>query len=80
MAAPNLVNVSNDPLEPRVLIEGKQTDASLNDSLLQHVWRGAGKGWWACFSVALAALGLLVVAVTWTLYKGIGLGLRTRAR
>jgi molybdopterin-containing oxidoreductase family membrane subunit len=72
MAAPNLANLSNDPLEPRVLIEGKQTDASLNDSLLQHVWRGAGKGWWACFSVALALLGLLVVAVTWTLYKGIG--------
>ncbi|MEA2699511.1 MAG: hypothetical protein QOI66_3782 [Myxococcales bacterium] len=72
MAAPNLANLSNDPLEPRVLIEGKQTDATLNDSLLQHVWRGAGKGWWACFSVALALLGLLVVAVTWTLYKGIG--------
>jgi Ni/Fe-hydrogenase subunit HybB-like protein len=72
MAAPNMVNVSRDPLEPRVLIEGQQTDASLNASLLHHVWRGAGKGWWACFSVALSLLGLLFVAVTWTLYKGIG--------
>ena len=72
MAAPNMVNYSGDPLEPRALIEGKQTDATLNDSLLQHVWRGAGKGWWACFSVALSLLGLLVVAITWTLYKGIG--------
>ena len=32
------------------------TDETLNDSLLDHVWRGAGKGWWACFSVALSAL------------------------
>jgi molybdopterin-containing oxidoreductase family membrane subunit len=72
MAAPNMVNISRDPLEPRVLIEGQQTDATLNSSLLQHVWRGAGKGWWACFSVALSLLGLLIVAISWTLYKGIG--------
>src|SRR5260370_10018170 len=72
MAAPNLANVSNDPLEPRVLIEGKRAQASPHASRLQQGWRGGGKGWWACFSVALAALGLLVGAVTWTLYKGIG--------
>src|SRR6266496_1422307 len=70
MAAPQLD--VRDPLEPAPLIDGTYTDKTINDSLLAHVWRGAGKGWWACFSVALAALGLLVVAVTWTLYKGIG--------
>ncbi len=64
--------VSRDPLEPTVLIEGAQTDQSLNDSLLNHVWRGAGRGWWMLFGCALSMLGLLGVAITWTLYKGIG--------
>src|SRR6185369_2722 len=62
MAAPHLAVTTRDPLEPEPLIEGAQTDKTINDSLLAHVWRGAGPGWWAC----------LVVAVTWTLYKGIG--------
>jgi hypothetical protein len=71
MAAPHPA-VSRDPLEPAPLIEGTYTDRTINDSLLDHVWRGAGKGWWACFSVALSALGLLGIALFWTLYKGIG--------
>src|SRR5579871_1558839 len=69
MAAPNL---SRDPLEPLPLLEGTHTDKTINDSLLNHVWRGAGKGWWALFGCALSALGLLVIAITYTLYKGIG--------
>jgi Ni/Fe-hydrogenase subunit HybB-like protein len=69
MAAPNL---SRDPLEPLPLLEGKHTDKTINDSLLDHVWRGAGKGWWALFACALSALSLLGIAITWTLYKGIG--------
>src|SRR6267378_5836317 len=72
-AAPNsFTETSRDPLEPAVLIEGAQTDASLNDSLLDHVWRGAGKGWWMLFGCALSALGLLGIAIGYTLYKGIG--------
>jgi Ni/Fe-hydrogenase subunit HybB-like protein len=71
MAAPH-PSVSRDPLEPQPLIEGTHTDKTINDSLLAHVWRGAGKGWFALFSVALAMLGLLVIAISWTLYKGIG--------
>jgi Ni/Fe-hydrogenase subunit HybB-like protein len=63
---------SRDPLEPAVLIEGVQTDASLNESLLNHVWRGAGRGWWMLFGCALSALSLLVIAISYTLYKGIG--------
>jgi molybdopterin-containing oxidoreductase family membrane subunit len=72
MAAPHPVFTIPDPLDPRSLIEGKQTDQTINDSLLEHVWRGAGKGWWALFGVALSALGLLVIAISYTLYKGIG--------
>ena len=70
MAAPQLD--ARDPLEPQPLIEGQHTDKTINDSLLAHVWRGAGKGWWACFAVALSLLGMLVIAISWTLYKGIG--------
>src|SRR5450631_891478 len=69
MAAPNL---SRDPLEPLPLLEGKHTDKTINDSLLEHVLRGAGKGWWMLFGCALSMLGLLVIAISWTLYKGIG--------
>src|SRR3954464_14819478 len=72
MASSHPAVVTRDPLDPDPLIEGAQTDRTINDSLLAHVWRGAGPGWWACFGVALSMLGLLVVAITWTLYKGIG--------
>src|SRR3569832_981401 len=61
-------STTNDPLEPIPLIEGAQTDESLNSSLLNHVWRLPGKGWWA-----LAGLGLLAVGITVTLWKGIGM-------
>jgi Ni/Fe-hydrogenase subunit HybB-like protein len=61
-----------DPLEDQPLIVGVQTDRSLNDNLLEHVWRPAGKGWWACFSVALSLLGLLLISISYTLAKGIG--------
>jgi molybdopterin-containing oxidoreductase family membrane subunit len=71
VAAPNPAAV-HDPLEPVALIEGAHTDKTINDSLLDHVWRGAGKGWWACFSIAFSALCLLLFAIGWTLYKGIG--------
>ena len=66
-------STTNDPLEPASLIEGAQTDASLNDSLLAHVWRGAGKGWWGLFSLALAGMGLLVIGVSITIAKGVGM-------
>jgi Ni/Fe-hydrogenase subunit HybB-like protein len=61
-----------DPLDPRPLLVGAQTDASINDSLLSHVERGAGRGWWTLFGLALAGLGLLVTAISYTLYRGIG--------
>jgi Ni/Fe-hydrogenase subunit HybB-like protein len=61
-----------DPIEPRPLIEGTQTDRSINDSLLDHVWRGAGRGWWLCFSIALAMFGLLIISLTYVVLTGIG--------
>ena len=61
-----------DELDPRPFIEGEQTDRSLNDSLLHHVLRGAGKGWWTLFSISLCLLSILGVSLGWTLYKGIG--------
>ena len=72
MAAPQLDE--RDPLEPVPLIEGASghNDKTINDSLLAHVWRGAGKGWWACFTVALGMFGLLVITIAYTLAKGIG--------
>ena len=66
-------STTNDPLEPASLIEGVQTDATLNNSLLDHVWRLPGRGWWTLFGLALAGLGLLVVGVTVTIAKGIGM-------
>jgi molybdopterin-containing oxidoreductase family membrane subunit len=61
-----------DPLDPRPFIQGQQTDRTLNDSLLDHVWKAPSKGWWACFAVALAMLGCLVIALGYTLYRGVG--------
>jgi Ni/Fe-hydrogenase subunit HybB-like protein len=66
------VSASSDPIEPRPLIEGAHSDRTINDSLLDHVWRTAGKGWWACFTVAFGMLGLLLVTIAYTLAKGIG--------
>ena len=43
MAAPH-AGTSRDPLEPAPLIDGTHTDETINDSLLAHVWRGAGQG------------------------------------
>jgi Ni/Fe-hydrogenase subunit HybB-like protein len=73
MAAPaHAAPTSGDPLDPRPYIEGQQTDVTINTTLLNHVWRGAGRGWWALFAVALSMLGCLVIALGYTLYRGIG--------
>jgi hypothetical protein len=43
-----------DPLEPRMLVPAHHDDASLNETLLDHVWRKPGKGWFMLFGIALA--------------------------
>ena len=65
-------SASSDPIEPRALIEGAHSDRTINDSLLDHVWKAPSKGWWACFAAALAMLGCLVIALGYTLYRGVG--------
>ena len=72
MAAPMFT--PPDPLEPAPLIDGKYTDKDINNTLLAHVWRGAGKGWWACFAVALSRVA---VGAHWPsdALAGAGLGL-----
>jgi len=62
-----------DPLEPRPLVAPHHDDKSLNETLLDHVWAKPGKGWFMLFGLALSALGLLVLGVTVTLARGIGM-------
>jgi len=71
-SAADVDKIITDPLDPRPFIEGNVTDRSLNDSLLDHVLRGAGKGWWMCFGVAVSLLGVFGISIGYTLYKGIG--------
>ena len=59
-------------LEGAPLILGEHTRESLNKSLLDHVWRKAGWGWWALFLPALAGTGLLVTCITLLLARGTG--------
>ncbi len=61
-----------DPLEPRALVAPHHDDATLNETLLDHVWRKPGKGWFLLFGIALVGLGMFLVAVTMTLARGIG--------
>jgi Ni/Fe-hydrogenase subunit HybB-like protein len=55
------------------LITGDHDDVSLTETLLAHVQAGArGRGWWVMFAISSGLLGLLLVAIAWTLYRGIG--------
>jgi Ni/Fe-hydrogenase subunit HybB-like protein len=65
-------NPALDPLEPRMLVPPHHDDKSLNDTLLDFVWKKPGKGWLMLFGCTLSALGLLVIGVTYTLINGIG--------
>ena len=64
--------VPSDPLDPQRLIEGKHNDLTLNDSLLNHVLTGAGKGWKALITVSASLLIFLAIGLYETLTKGIG--------
>ena len=59
-------------LEGAPLILGEHTSESLNRSLLDHVWRKAGPGWWALFLPALAGSGLLLTCIIYLLVRGVG--------
>ncbi|HEY2028855.1 MAG TPA: NrfD/PsrC family molybdoenzyme membrane anchor subunit [Myxococcales bacterium] len=59
-------------LDQGPLIAGHHDDGTLNKTLLQFIWNKAGAGWFALMCIGLAGTGLLTVAVTLTIAKGIG--------
>jgi molybdopterin-containing oxidoreductase family membrane subunit len=54
------------------LILGEHDDKTLTRELLGHVWRPAGRRWWALFLAAAALLGWFLLAVIETVGRGIG--------
>jgi Ni/Fe-hydrogenase subunit HybB-like protein len=67
------------PLDPELLpapiLDGEPaelTDRPLTDSLMSAVWGTHGRGFWMLFLPCAALVGLLLVAVTVTLFVGIG--------
>src|SRR5215217_1453782 len=61
-----------DPLEPRHLVAPHHDDVTLNETLFDHVWAKPGKGWFMLLGATMTALGMLVLGVTYTLARGIG--------
>jgi Ni/Fe-hydrogenase subunit HybB-like protein len=72
MAETAAAEVALDPLEPRHLVAPHHDDKSLNDTLLDYVWQKPGKGWFMLFGCTLTLLGGLVLGVSYTLARGIG--------
>jgi molybdopterin-containing oxidoreductase family membrane subunit len=59
-------------LQPAPILEGSRDPRALTDSLLTPVWKGQGRAFWALFSLCGALVGLMLVAITVTLWTGIG--------
>lgn len=59
-------------MDEPVLI-GRPTDEALTDQLLSHVWLPQSKLWWGAFAIAAGFTCILLIAVTATLFTGIGL-------
>ena len=73
MAAPEPAILPRDPLEPLRSSRGTHTDGPSTTACFDHVWRGAGKGWWALFGCALSRRSACCSSRSpYTLYKGIG--------
>jgi molybdopterin-containing oxidoreductase family membrane subunit len=71
MTPPATAAARIDPLEPAPLIVGHPTDRVLNDEIFDPIWNPR-RGWKYLFLLALGGTGLLVVGVTVTLARGIG--------
>lgn len=64
----------DEPPSAEPLLIGHPTDAELTEELLSPVWTQRSRaGWLAAFGVSAALTGVLLVCVTATLVKGIGL-------
>jgi Ni/Fe-hydrogenase subunit HybB-like protein len=57
----------------RDVLLGRPTDAALSEQLLSPVWTPRTLKWWAGLALAALLTGVLVVGVTATLFRGIGL-------
>lgn len=55
------------------VIRGRYTFGSLTDKIVGIVTGPTPPGWYAAFACAALLLGLLIVAVCWLLYRGIGI-------
>jgi molybdopterin-containing oxidoreductase family membrane subunit len=53
------------------IMRGRPDDASLTDHLLAPLWR-ASRTWWALFALSSLGTMLLVVTITYTVARGIG--------
>jgi len=73
VAVPATTLEARAALDPLPLIIGEQTDGSINKTILNYVWRKPGKGWWFLFMVGLAGTGVLNIAISVTLAKGVGM-------
>ncbi len=65
-------DIAIDPLEPRHLVPPQDDDISLNEKLFAFMWKKPSKAWMALLGLALTLLGVLVVSIGYTIYKGIG--------
>src|SRR5580704_10484911 len=62
-----------DPsLRPASILDGERGDRALTDALMSAVWTRQSRGFWGLFLFCAALTGLLLVAVTVTLFVGIG--------
>jgi molybdopterin-containing oxidoreductase family membrane subunit len=64
-------------LEPTAWIQptngDRIDDGTLNKSLLQFTWQKPGKAWLTLLAMAMGGVGLLLLAITVTVVKGIGM-------
>ncbi len=70
---PELARKARALLDAKPLIEGKQDNGTINKSILEFVWKKAPRGWWILFFIGLTGTGLLSIAVTITVARGIGM-------
>jgi hypothetical protein len=70
-AAAEKIEVPASMQEPP-LIEGQQTDRSLNDSILGPVWMDPQKGWLMLITITGTFLGILTLCITYLILTGVG--------
>ena len=67
-----MADSAREKLEPAPIILGDQNDVTLTNSLFDHVWTPKGKGFWFLFLIAFGLMNVMVMALGYTVAKGIG--------